>query len=77
MRIASEILKIGVSKIDKNVCPGHMPHVRDEDVPDREGLGIQSNQSNGLLGLGAMVGPGVMYFLRKLPESVKMVGGKK
>jgi len=33
--------------------------------------------SFGLLGLGAMVGPGAMYFLRKLPESVKMAGGKK
>ena len=30
-----------------------------------------------LLGVGAMVGPIAMYFLRKLPESVKMVGGKR
>jgi len=33
--------------------------------------------SFGLLGLGAMVGPGAMYFLRKCPESVKMTGGRK
>ena len=30
-----------------------------------------------LLGVGAMVGPIAMYFLRKLPDSAKMVGGKR
>jgi len=33
--------------------------------------------SFGLLGLGAMVGPAAMYLLRKLPESIRMAGGRK
>lgn len=33
--------------------------------------------SFGLLGLGALVGPVAMYFLRKLPASVKMACGKR
>jgi len=33
--------------------------------------------SFGLLGLGALIGPVAMYFLRRLSESLKMAGGKK
>lgn len=33
--------------------------------------------SFGLLGIGALIGPVAMYFLRRLSESMKMAGGKK
>jgi MFS family permease len=44
------------------------------------GVGGQSQVwgwSFALLGLGALVGPIAMYYLRRLPESVRMAGGKK
>jgi len=51
--------------------------VLDISAPGVEGQSLVWGWSFGLLGLGALVGPVSMYFLRRLPESVRIGDGKK
>jgi len=51
--------------------------VLDVSNPGIEGEFQVWGWSFGLLGVGALIGPVAMYFLRRLSESTKMAGGKK
>jgi len=51
--------------------------VLDIAAPGVEGQPLVWGWSFGLLGLGALVGPISMYFLRKLPEVANMGGGRR
>jgi hypothetical protein len=51
--------------------------VLDVSNPGSQGQPLVWGWSFVLLGLGALVGPVSMYFLRRLPESVKMGDGRK
>ncbi len=51
--------------------------VLDISAPDLEGQYLVWGWSFVLLGLGALIGPISMYFLRRLPESIKMGDGRK